>query len=224
VTHKFSTYFILAIGALGLSALPAFATESCTSGDVPVVAPPADPNPPTTPLVCSMGALTFSWESLSFNPVGGNLEIVTPWSGIYGDDYSLEFQFSGVNETDVLMTYEVSSTSDDITQVDSQFTPVGGTAPANITESVCSVDPAANAGMCPNGDVLASYSNTGGENFSGTFGPEENIWITKDIQTGTPAISSFYDSVVATPEPSSIGLMLMAAFGIAVSARKLRKA
>lgn len=220
MTHKISKFFILAIGALSLSALPALATQACNpspSGDLDV----------TTGLTCSMGGLTFTWEQASFQPPEGydSLGLITPFTSINGDDYDLDFQFSGAPATDILMTYEVSSTSDNITQVDSSFATNGDTTPpSSISETVCGADPALSGGACT--DILAQYSNTTGSlTFSSTFGPEQNIWILKDIETGGPsAISAFTDSVVATPEPSAIGLMLMAAFGIAVSARKLRKA
>jgi len=219
VTHKFGKYLILAIGALGLSALPAFAT-GCDAGIVLVNAPPAG----TPATVCTLGALTFTWEELSYDPSAGTLNLITPFTGVTGGDYSLDFQFNGANADDVLMTYEVSSTSDNISQVDSSFQGIVTTG-ASILEQVCGVDPALHGGACPTVDVLATYSNlTGGLTFSSTFGPESNIWITKDIQVGTPSISTFTDSVVATPEPSSIGLLLMAGFGIVAASRKFRRA
>lgn len=225
MTHKFAKQFLFAVGAVALTAMAANAT-SCDSGTVLVNAPPAG-TPATT---CSLGSLTFTWESLSYSPSSGTLDIITPATGIYGSDYVLDFQFSGSGGTDVKMTYEVQDTAGvNISQVDSSFLATADdTPPASIQEVVCSVDPfaPANLGACPRADVLATYNNTSGDlTFSDTFGPEGTIWIIKDIQTGGPvAISGFTDSVVATPEPSSIGLLLIAAFGIVATARKLRKA
>lgn len=216
MTHKFAKHLLLAVGAVAFTAVAANATTLCTN-------PPTGTLAVTGSTVCTLGGLTFSWEALSYTPTAGNLNLVTPFTGIYGADYVLDFQFSGSGGTDVRMTYEVQSTSNNITQVDSTFLPSSDTAPPpSIQEVVWGCDP--NSFGCST--VLATYNNTDGSlTFSPTFGPEQTIWITKDIQTGGPvAISGFTDSVVATPEPSSIGLLLIAAFGIAFSARKLRKA
>lgn len=223
MTHKFAKHFIFAVSALALTVGAANATTSCTdppSGDLTV----------TSSTTCSLGSLTFSWEQLTFSPSTppSTLSIVTPFTGIYGDDYDLNFQFAaGPPPTvDILMTYEVSSTSDNITAVDSSFTQPDGTppaTPASITETVCGADPALTGGQCL--DVLAVANNTGGLTYSASFGPEQNIWIIKDVGTGNPiSLSTFTDSVVATPEPSTLGLLFLAGFGIVASARKLRKA
>jgi hypothetical protein len=227
VTHKIAKHIILAVGAVAFTAASAFATTACDSGSVTVTAPPAYTNPPTPALVCTLGGLTFSWEQLKFTPSAppSTLDITTPFTGIVGNDYDLNFSF--VNgpppPVDILMTYEVSSTGANISAVDSSFSSADTLPPASITETICGTDPGLSGGTCT--DVLTVLANTGGSALSGNFGPVQNIWIIKDIGTGGPiAISTFTDSVVATPEPSSIGLMLIAAFGIAASARKLRKA
>jgi len=226
VTHKFAKYIIFAVTAVALTTVAANATE-CTAGSIEVVAPPTG-TPATT---CTMGDLTFTWDQLSYTPDAppSTLDISTPYTGIYGDDYSLYFTFSAGNSPqDINMTYEVSSTSDNITGVDGFLEPTSGetTIPA-ILETVCGNNPALDPlGEC--NDVLATYSNnntSGLVTYSTSFGPVSQVWITKDIQAGSPiAISYFGDSVVASPEPSSIGLMLLAAFGIVATARKLRKA
>lgn len=223
MTHKFAKHILFAVSAVALTAMAANATTACDSGSVTVTAPPTS----TPALVCTLGGLTFSWEQLKFTPSTppSTVDITTPFTGIYGNDYVLNFSF--VNgpppPVDVLMTYEVSSTTANLTQVDSSFTSTDTTPPASITETVCGTDPGLSMGTCT--DVLAVLNNTGGLNYSGTFGPAQNIWIIKDIGTGGPiSISTFNDSVVATPEPSSIGLLMIAAFGIVATARKLRKA
>jgi hypothetical protein len=227
VTHKFAKHLIFAVSAVALTVAAANATESCLTGNVEVLAPPTG-SPDT---VCTMGGLTFSWDALTYTPAtpASTLDISTPYSGIYGDDYSLYFTFSAGNSPqDINMTYEVQSTSANITQVDGFLEPTSDeTTTPSIGETVCGNNPALDPlGQC--NDVLATYTNlntSGGVTYSESFAPQSTIWIIKDIQAGSPlAISYFGDSVVATPEPASLGLLLLAAFGMVVSARKLRKA
>ncbi len=59
MTHKFSKYLILAAGALGLSALPAFAT-TCGGGETV-----------TTGFTCSLDGVTFDFTNVAFSPLGG---------------------------------------------------------------------------------------------------------------------------------------------------------
>ena len=214
MTHKLAKHFIFAVSAVAFTAMAANATESCETNGLAV----------TTGLQCTLGTLTFTFEQVA--PSSGTVDLLYPFTGITGDDYTLDFQIAGGNPSgDLVLTYEVQSTSDSITQVDSSFGATGDTAPpSTISEDVCGADPATNGGACS--PTLASYSNTTGNlTFSSTFGPDSTIWIVKDINYGAPGVvSTFTDSGVATPEPSSLGLLALAAFGIAASARKLRKA
>lgn len=214
MTHKFAKYFILAASALGLSALPALAT-TCGSGGGTVV---------VTGTVCSLGGLTFDFESVTFVP-GTPVPVLElePSSGVVGDDTVLDFQYLAENTpSDINLVYSVTSTADNITQVDSSYPAVvPNTPPASITENVCSANPLPLG--CPAGDFLAEVTNsTGNPTYSGVFGPESVIYITKDVANN--GFSSFTDSVVATPEPSSIGFMLIGALGIGLLSRKFRRA
>lgn len=220
MTHKFAKFLIFAIGVLGLSALPALATPACNQSGGLVL---------SDGTVCTLGGLTFDFESISFDPNNSadSLEIEgAPASYISGSDYVLDFQYLGVTPTDIDLVYSVTSTADNISQVDSSYqVPTcqltsSCEPPASIVEDVCASDPLSASGC---GIPLAGETNSSGAvTFSGTFGPEQEIWIEKDITN--PGFSSFTDSVVATPEPSSLGLLFMAAFGIAAAARKYRRA
>jgi hypothetical protein len=211
VTHKFAKHLIFAVSALALTVGAANATESCATNDLAV----------TTGLVCTLGDLTFTFSQV--NPSSGTVEFLAPYTGIDGDDYNLDFQIAGGSPSgDLVLEYEVQdSAGAQLSQVDSSFGATGDTAPpSTISEDVCSgiVD-----GAC-SGLITAYTNSTGALTFSSTFGPLSQVYIIKDIDYGSPGvISTFTDSVVATPEPSSLGLLLVAAFGIAVSARKFRK-
>ena len=203
MTHRFAKYLILAIGALGVSALPAFAAQACANQAV------------VTGFSCSLGNLTFSFESVGITNTG-SLFLLTPFSGVYnnGTDTVLEFQYSGALPADFNLTYEVSTNdgSSTISAVDSSFpTPANGGG--DITENVCGQDPAVNAGSCqPN--LVSVDNNTGVLTFSKSFGPVSQMWVVKDVTDPSPGFSNFTDSVVTTPEPASeaavLGLGLVA--------------
>lgn len=211
MTHKFAKYLILAIGALGLSALPALAT-TCGGGLTL-----------TDGTVCTLGALTFDFESISFNPAASvdTLSLISPGTGVFGDDYVLDFDYLGDVPTDINLVYGVTSTSGTITEVDSTYMPTTAT-PQSLVVDVCGDNPATNLGACS--PVLASVpNNTGALTFGSiTGGPVSSIYVETDITN--PGFSSFTNSFVATPEPSSIGFMLIGALGIVAASRKFRRA
>jgi hypothetical protein len=206
VTHKFATYFILAVGALSLSALPAVAgPATCGGGEVVV-----------TGTVCSLGDLTFTFDLVSFAPGSPSdvLQLTTPYTGISGDDYVLDFQ-DGPSVTDLQVDYTVTSTSTNIIGVDNSYGPTG--LAQSLVEDVYAseVDGAGS-------DLLATVNNTTGDlTFASLPSAVSSVYIEKDF---TNPSSVFTDSIVATPEPSSFGLLLIAAFGIAAASRKFRRA
>jgi len=144
--------------------------------------------------------------------------LITPSTGISGGVATLEFGLLATYPLDINLVYEVSSTSADITQLDSAFTNGDLTPPGSIIETACSVDPELHGGICPAADVITSFTNPP-NTLSATFGPESNIWIDKDITDN--GFSEFEDTVHETttpaiPEPSSFALFgtgLLAAAG-----------
>jgi len=204
VTHKFAKYLILAAGALSLSALPALAT-TC-GGDLIV----------TSGTTCTLGALSFDFDTVSFDPAASadSLELTTG-TGISGDDYTLDFQVTPDGATDLLLEYTVTSLAPVITGVDNSYLS-NGSSPADqsLDEEVCTNS------TCDD-ELMVLDNTTGGLQYSSPFAAQSSIFIEKDFAFPS---SFFTDSVVATPEPSSIGFMLIGALGIALVSRKFRRA
>ncbi len=204
MTHKFSKYLILAVGALGLSALPALADPACNNQAV------------VNGFACSLGDLTFTFESVSLSgvPPGSLSLIAPPATEVNGNDTVLAFQYTGGGlPADFNLVYEVTTNdgADTISAIDSSFpTPANGGG--DITEDVCTSNDPIPSG-CSTVEI-ASDNKTGITSYSSSFGPLNTIWITKDVTDPSPGFTSFTDSVVTTPEPSSeaavLGLGLVA--------------
>jgi hypothetical protein len=211
VTHKFAKLLILAAGALGLSALPALA-GTCAGGDTV-----------TSGFTCSIGSLTFDFTLVSFDPANSSDDLILDSNtGIQGgDDYVLDFQVTPNNATDLLLNYTVTSTADNLTQVDNSYLTNGSNPPdQTLDENVCTVGGTPGSPSC--GTLLVALNNqVGNEEYSATFGPESSVFISKDFAYPS---SQFTDSIVATPEPSSLGLMFLGVLGIGMVSRKFRKA
>ncbi len=211
MTHKFAKFLIFATSALGLSALPALAT-TCTADEGVSI---------TAGFTCSLGGLTFDFTNVAFTPSNGEPAPVVELdniTGITGDDYTLGFSVSVGGETtppaaeDLDLNYTVTGGS--FTQVDNSFLS-DGSGDQSLNEDVYT-DPSRST-------LLAVMDNTAGtEEYSSTFGPVSGVYIQKDFNGLT---SEFTDSIVSTPEPSSLGLLLFGAFGIVVAThRKFRRA
>jgi hypothetical protein len=210
VTHKLATYSILAISALGLSALPAFAT-TCGANEAV-----------TTGFTCSLGSLTFDFTNVQFIPSSGvpppSVEL-NALTGINGNNYVLDFSvdvggFTTPPSADDL-DVDYSVTGGSFTQVDSSFLS-DGSGTQSLLENVYTDSTKTT--------LLATLNNkSGAEKFSPIFGPVSSVYITKDFSGLT---SEFQDSIISapTPEPSSLGFMLMGVLGIGLVSRKFRRA
>jgi len=176
---------------------------------------------------CGLGGLTFTFENVSFtgaDPSVDALSLDTPPTGFSAGVADLGFQVLATYPVDIHLVYEVTSDTPGSFSVDSTFTPASGPPLPQINESVCSSDPEATEGSCPQGQVLAEVINaTGSITSSSNFGPLSQFWIDKDITD--PGFSSFTDSVSTNvvPEPSTALFLGAAIFGFGLISRKLRR-
>jgi hypothetical protein len=166
---------------------------------------------------CSLGAVTFTFEVVSLGGSATAIQLETPSTGIFGNDYNLDFQITAaVPPTgDFHIVYEVTGGS--FTQVDNSFGRSLFTG-SSINETVCAVDPEAGLGGCSAANTLAFLGNTTGAlEFSTPFAPHSTIWIDKDVTDN--GFSSFSDSVVS-PEPATALLLGSALLGLGVLGRR----
>jgi hypothetical protein len=186
----------------------------------------ADPSTPvqiSTGFVCTLGDLTFTFTSVAVLPPGTDY-LIDPATGISGNDVILDIDVVSPGliappfVADTNLTYTVTSTSADIAGIDNSFP---NSNLGFISEFAC--DSAIVNKVCT-GNTLATLNNTTpGVTDTAMFtgGPVNSISIYKDAEGN---FSSFTDSIVETPEPASLGLMLVAGLGLAGLVRKYRQA
>jgi len=222
VTHKFAQYLILAVGALGLSALPAAADSPCpnSSGGSFDLSYYVSTFGVGTGVGCTVGNLDFT--NFTYNTGGTNkvaatnvgvTEVTTP------DGPGLMFDPSGfVSGTnlsqDVFVGFTVTGLNG--TLIDDIFMGFGnvtttGTGTALYTEQFCT-------GMEDQCSLFVEAPITGGTNMvnlknTAIGGPVSSLNITKDLtlQTGSSglaATSSFLNEYSTVPEPRGITLLL----------------
>jgi hypothetical protein len=207
-----SKFLILAPAILlGMSLAASAGTVSCAD---------STPTQITGGFVCTLGGLTFTFASISVVPTGADY-LIDPSTGVYGDDVVLDIDVDGPVGTppgvDTNLTYTVTSTSANIAGVDNSF----GAGSGSIGETVCATPLVFGTSCDSAGDTLANFVNSSGALDTVMFagGPTDSVYIYKDAQG---SFSSFTDSIVETPEPSSLGLVFAAGLGLVGFARKLR--
>lgn len=212
MSHKFVQYFILAVSALGLSALPAAADSPCASANLNTYL--------ATGFTCSVGNLDFS----DFSYLAGGTNQIAPTSiGVSAvtspDGPGLNFnpaaQVSGSNlDTDILVGFTVTGINgaliDDIYMGFGNVTTTG-TGSALYTENFC-------GGPENQCSIFVEAPNTNDVNYvnlssTDIGGPVSTLTITKDLDletgsSGLAATSSFLNEYSTVPEPRSVSLVL----------------
>jgi len=202
---------------------PAILGMSLAANATPVNCADTTPTAISDGFVCTLGGLTFDFSGISVVPTGTDY-LIDPSTGVYGNDVVLDIDVVSTSlsagvDTDLI--YSVTSTSGNIAGVDNSF----GAGTGSIGETVCATPLVFGTSCDSPTDTLASFTNTTGALDTVLFAgsPTSTVYIYKDAE-GT--YSSFTDSIVlaATPEPSLLGLMLVAGLGLAGLARKYRRA
>jgi hypothetical protein len=212
VTHKFTKVFILAIGALGFSALPALAA-TCSNGALGGTYTNTDGS--TNAFSCTLdgGDVTLSdFRYLTSTGVGADFVQVgvdNPGSDGYGLDFTGAWSAT-TDPTDVNISFDVTASggteiSDVYIVMAGDF--VTGTGSAVYTETYCEGGPNEPCGLqvetpgAAQTDVITL--NT----------PTTSLAITKDLEllpgtSGTVFDSSFGNQYSTVPEPRAISLVL----------------
>jgi hypothetical protein len=189
----------------------------------PISCADTTPTAITDGFTCTLGGLTFDFSGISVVPVGTDY-LIDPSTGVYGNDVVLDIDVVSSDLSagvDTALTYSVTSSSANIIGVDNSF----GAGSGSIGETVCATPLVFGTSCDSPADTLASFTNTTGALDTVLFasGGTNTVYIYKDAE-GT--YSTFTDSIVlaATPEPTSLALMLVAGLGLAGLARKFRRA
>jgi hypothetical protein len=224
VTHKFSKYLVLAIGALGLTALPALADSPCTSGSLATYVDSTYGGTASPTFACSVtsGGVTLDFSQFNYTP-GGSTQLTASEIGVapitVPDGPGLSFNpaaaiTSGTEDVDVGFTVTAeggASISDIYIALSNVLTTGTGTVTYDENfcggpELKCSLYVEAPATNDTN-VVQLSTTDIGG--------PVSSLTITKDVllsagSSGSASTTGFLNeySTTATPEPRAISLLL----------------
>jgi hypothetical protein len=235
VTHKFSKYLILAIGALGLSALPALADSQCNTGV-------ALSTYLGTNFTCFIGDLDFSnftYSSTASMPPSPIPSTAVTVNTVNNGNAGIGFNFEGswtVGATgqyeDALIGFTVSVIGGGPAVLEDAALAQAGNfygagAAASVTENGCAGTSITACGAGSEWSLL-TLQQTGVTDFSSNtfYSPTGQLTVTKNINASTQSggslatVTGVTDTFSQVPEPRSLALML--GFGL-IAALGLKK-
>lgn len=225
MTHKFTQGLILAVSALGLSALPALADSACAPGSLSTYVDSLYGGTAASNFSCFVTAdgATLDFSNFTYNTAGTNpvpVSSVGVVAATSPDGPGLEFDpdatISGKNlSSDVNVGFTVTAEngaliSDIYLAFDGVSVANGGTVA--LTEQFCSL-----MGTCTTEieDPTTALSDSFPLSSTALGGPVSSLVITKDLQLTTgnksgaqASDSGFMNEYSAVPEPRSISLIL----------------
>jgi hypothetical protein len=220
VTHKFSKYFILAIGALSISALPALADVPCST-DTNLAQFLSDFGGSTGCTVTADG-VTLDFSAFNYNNSGitvapssiGVSEVGTPDGP--GLDFDTGSNLNGANLTeDVKIGFTVTAPagtllSDVYIALNNVFVQNGGDV--SYTEQICLTDQTCDIEV---EDPSGPFSKTVLLSQTAIGGPVGSLIITKDVdlttgdsETSKAKTSDFLNEYSTVPEPRATSFVL----------------
>lgn len=215
MTHKFGKYLILAVGAMGLTALPTFALTCVNTMDMGALYTNTDGS--SNGFSCSLDNGNIVLSNFTYSAPGTNtpatavgVEVDNPGVDGFGLDFTGNWMSTGTTNTDVDVKFDVTALNgvsiNDIYIVlgASSFT---GTGSALYEETYCTGP--------PNEPCFEQVENPGPAQTDVVTlnSPTTTLTITKDVHltpgsNGTVSVSSFGNQYSTVPEPRAVSLLL----------------
>ena len=204
MTQKFAQYFILAVSALGLSALPAFADAPCPTG--------VDLNTYTAAgFTCSIGNLDFSnFDYASSTGTTASEVAVDPVMGPDGPGFNFDGAWAagaGQNlDADIKFNVTATSGSIDDIYIILAASSTTGNGSASYSENYCYSG--------PNEPCFLAVEQPGAAqtDIVTLNSPQTFLSIDKDLSlfgnSGSVMVSSFGNQYSSVPEPRAVSLVL----------------